>query len=288
MRFVRFGLLTLLCLTFIPPTMADEPDLGWKDTAELSLVATSGNSESSTFGFKNTLVRQWESSLLKVVAAGLSADSATFNRFAVGPDPMNFTTFEQSTTTTTAENYQLETIFQKEIHERLSWQAGAGWERNRFAGINSRYTLLGGLGNVWHDDDKMKFRTDYLLTYTDQEDIVPTPGLEDKFLGARVALDYKRNLTESTSYENIWSIDVNLDESEDWRSKMVNAVSVSISKSLALRVSVTWFYDNLPALETVTLFDMDPDLMGAMEIDTVPFELEESDFLVTTSLVVDF
>ncbi|MDH3786286.1 MAG: hypothetical protein OEV00_13295, partial [Acidobacteriota bacterium] len=89
-------------------------------------------------------------------------------------------------------------------------------------------------------------------------------------------------------YENIWVVDLNFDESDDWRSKMVNAVSVAMSKRMALRVSVTWFYDNLPALQTVTLFDQDPALPGAVAIGTVPFELDETDILVTTSLVVDF
>ena len=282
-------LVTLCLLVMTGSTViADDKELGWKDTAELSLVATSGNSESETFGFSNTLLHLWDNAEFQFLATGLKAESTSFDRYAVGVDPMNFTTFEDSTTNETAENYLLSASYSREITESFSWLAGAGWDRNRFAGIDNRITVFGGVRNVWRDDDKVKFRTNYLLTYTDQEDVVPNPALEDSFLGAQVGWDYLHAFNDSTTYENIWVVDLNFDESDDWRSKMVNAVSVAMSKRMALRVSVTWFYDNLPALQTVTLFDQDPALPGAVAIGTVPFELDETDILVTTSLVVDF
>ncbi|MDH3785156.1 MAG: DUF481 domain-containing protein, partial [Acidobacteriota bacterium] len=180
-------LVTLCLLVMTGSTViADDKELGWKDTAELSLVATSGNSESETFGFSNTLLHLWDNAEFQFLATGLKAESTSFDRYAVGVDPMNFTTFEDSTTNETAENYLLSASYSREITESFSWLAGAGWDRNRFAGIDNRITVFGGVRNVWRDDDKVKFRTNYLLTYTDQEDVVPNPALEDSFLGAQV------------------------------------------------------------------------------------------------------
>ena len=51
----------------------DDVELGWSDTAELTAVFTGGNAEASTVGFKNELMRAWESSDLALgVAEGRS------------------------------------------------------------------------------------------------------------------------------------------------------------------------------------------------------------------------
>ena len=67
----------------------DEPRR-WSDTAELSLVATSGNTESSSLGFKNILVGSWEKSEVTVRASGIRVETEKGSRRAVGV-PGSFT-----------------------------------------------------------------------------------------------------------------------------------------------------------------------------------------------------
>ena len=55
--------LLLACLTTIVAGVgAQEPDtadIGWSNATELSVVRTGGNADTQTFGFKNTLRRNW-------------------------------------------------------------------------------------------------------------------------------------------------------------------------------------------------------------------------------------
>ncbi len=55
-----------------PP--APEKKLGWMDKAELALLFAAGNSETSTFGFRNRLSRVWSDAELHIEVAGLRRD----------------------------------------------------------------------------------------------------------------------------------------------------------------------------------------------------------------------
>src|SRR5262249_43994507 len=146
------------------------PPSRWSDSAEFSYVATAGNAESTTLGFKNTLGRKWASSSLELKAGGVRAASTTTTRTAVATGPSSFFVIEEKDTAVSAENYFLAGRFDHTISPRVFWFTGAGWTRNRFAGVENRYEGSGGLGNVWVDTDRAKFRTDYALSYTKEED----------------------------------------------------------------------------------------------------------------------
>ena len=59
------GRMAIVCvgLLALGSALADEPELGWSDQAELSYVLTAGNSESTTLGFKNELKRTWQAAI---------------------------------------------------------------------------------------------------------------------------------------------------------------------------------------------------------------------------------
>ena len=266
----------------------EEKKLGWFDTAEFSYVAVTGNSETSTLGFKNLLTREWEEARFRLRAGGIRADSTTTLRFAVGPDPENAVVTEIDADETTAENYYFGGRYDRNITDRLFWFTGVGWERNRFAGIDNRYVAEGGVGHIWHDRETLKFRTDYALTYTKQEDVFEVPGADDTFFGARFSWDYLHKFGTNTTYQNLFIADLNLEETSDWRGDMVNSLAVAMSKRLALKVSLQWLYDNEPAFDSVPLFDLDPSDPGATQIGTLAFGLDELDTVFAVSLVVNF
>jgi putative salt-induced outer membrane protein YdiY len=264
-------------------TAQDEEELGWADEAELSFVATDGNSETETIGFKNTLTRRWEKALFELKAMGIRAESTTRDPIAIGT-ASSFSVDDQKSTDTTAETYALNGRYNKKISENFFWYVGAGWDRNRDAGIDNRYTASGGVGNIWINSEDVLFATDYALTYTDQEDVVEDPDASDSFAGARFSWRYENKLTESTTYKNDLIVDANLDETDDYRADMVNSVSVAINKRLALKVGLQVLYDNMPALEEVPLFLT----AGGAQTGTVLVELDDVDTIFRTSLVVNF
>jgi len=276
----------LALLVVFPASAEGEKKTGWSSTAEVGVVVTSGNSETETFSFKNETTRRWEKSSFRIKAGAIRAETTTLAPIAVGT-LVSFT--RDKVTTTNAELYYFEGRFDKKIHEKLFWFAGAGWDKNEPAGIDSRATAFGGVGNVWRDGEKTTFRTDYALSYTDQKDVVPTATSEGEYAGLRGSWNYKNQLTESTEYVNDFVVDFNLESSDAWRADMINAIGVAINSKLALKVSLQALYNNAPPTDSIPLFDMDPALgMGGTQIDTVFFELDELDTILSATLVVNF
>ena len=281
---VQAGILAMLAL---PVQAAAEPATSWSDKAELSYVATDGNAEASTIGFKNELIRKWEKSVFALKTGGIRVETTKFTRFAVGPDDMNFTITEQTDQEITAENYYLNGRYGRTINEHYYWHVGAGWERNEPSGTRNRYSGVAGVGNIWIRRDDLTFRTDYGLTFTKQEDIVELPGINDTFAGLRITSKYEKKFGETTTFLNDTILDENFDETSDLRVDMTNSVSVTMNSRLALKVSLQWLFDNEPAFEQVGLF-IPPNVFPGTPDELVPRELDNLDTIFTTSLVINF
>lgn len=270
----------VLVLAATAPAAAAEREPGWSDVAEFSLVVTSGNSETETLGFKNTLTRNWEDAVFVLKAGGIRSESTTVVA-AVGT-PSDFSLIEE--TNRTAESYYLNGRYSKDISPRFYWYTGAGWDRNRFAGIENRYVIEGGVGNIWINEDDLKFNTSYGLTYTDQEDVVIDPTVDDSFIGARFAWDYLNKLGKNATYTNTLVVDGNAEETSDFRADMINSIAVSMSEKMALKVSLQWLYDNEPASATYAL----EQPRGTSTGETGIRKLDDLDSIFTMSLVVNF
>lgn len=273
--------LIVALMTAMPVVGQDEegPALGWSDSAEFSLFASAGNSEVQTISLRNTATRNWESSSLEIAAGAVRAETTTILRVANGT-PTDFVVNEITTTELTAENYFLRGRFDREISEKLFWFSGLGWDRNEFSGIENRFTANAGVGHLWFDDDSARFRTDYGVTFTDQEDV---SGASESFAGLRLSYDYSRKLNASTGFASALILDQNLDESEDYRADFVNSVSATMSERLALKVSLQLLFDNLPALTEVPLVQGD-----FTDGSRVLVPLDDLDSVLTVSLVANF
>lgn len=282
------GFLTSAVLAVAPlaaqdEASGDEEKPRWAFTGELSLVNTGGNSETSTVGLGVKATHAGaDGGKLELAAGGLRVETTTTSRFAVG-NPGAFEIVERSTTETTAENYHLKGRYDRQISERLFWFLGAGWERNEFAGFDSRANVSAGVGHLWFEDDRRHLRTDYSVTYTQQDDLVDDPATHDGFLGLRLGYDYRRGLSATSAFESTLIVDANADETEDLRADFANAVSVSINERMALKVGLQLLFDNLPSRVQVPLVDA----AGAPTGDLVAAELDQLDSKLTVTLVLE-
>ena len=279
------ALVVAACALALSPALASAEDeavatRSWTGSAEVTAVMTSGNAEAESFGARAELGRKWEDSKLKVELAGLRAESTTTRRFGVGT-PGDFRLVEESTSELTAENYMLRGRYDRTITERFFWFAGAGWERNTFAGFDNRYSATAGAGTRWIDLDDHHFSTTYGVTYTRQEEVI---GTSESFAGVRLGYEYDRRLTPTTTFGSTLLADGNLDETSDYRLDAMNWIQVSMSERLALKVSVQALYDGEPSLVAVNLFDDAGEPTG----ETGLSPLEELDLLWTAALVVKF
>lgn len=280
-RFSGFLFAAIVCVgvgLFTSSSFADDPPkLGWGDKAELGYVFVDGNAQSSSLGFKNELTYRWEKALFTFRVGAVRAKTTDITREAVGT-PDDFTVITHETDRVAAENYFANVQYDRTITERFYWFVGAGWDRNKPSGIENRYTGVAGVGNIWVDTEKIKFKTNYGLSYTSQEDSL---GDTDSFAGARFSWDYLHKFGANTTYQNLFIFDLNVEETSDWRGDMINSLAVAMSKSLALKLSLQWLYDNEPALIAVDLAGSDPPTKVSIEAD-------ELDTIFTASLVMTF
>ena len=279
---------SLLCLllTSVPARSQDPPPpekkLGWQDKAELALVLTAGNSETSTFGFRNMLSRIWTDAELHIEVAGLRTETATVTATPVGTSADDFVLQEESSSTLTAENYLARAKYDRTLRPRLFVYGTGGWDRNVFAGIENRYNAAGGVGNIWRDREDFRFRTDYGISVTHQ---IPTVGSEVTFAGLRLSADLMRKLSASTTLTHLTIAEENLDETDDFRLDSLTAVAVTMTDHLALQVSLKFLFDNVPSFVEADLLSPTTGLPAGI---LVPVQADELDTLFNVALVVNF
>ena len=190
--------------------LAQEGDAGeddglraWSNATELSVVRTQGNAETQTFGFKNTLRRNWSAARLRLRVDGVRARTAGERilvvepglRFLPGELPADFETGVARTGgAPEVEQYFVEGRAEVTISDRFFWNAGGSWDRNHDAGIRNRYVSFGGVGNVWADRRDLSFSTGYGFSYTVREETEPDPAKNDRFGGIRIDGDYHQRL----------------------------------------------------------------------------------------------
>lgn len=271
------------------PASTQETRLGWADTAELTFVATDGNAEAQTLGFRNRLTHTAPRARFSLEAAGLRAETTTTTFRAEGTAP-DFRIVEDRQAEVTSESYLLRGRYEYDFTERWYGFGGAGWERNQFAGFDNRYSVVAGGGRTWFATDETKLRTDLGATYTREESTLRIRRgtrevrLVDESLGARFSLDFLRRLTPSTTYTNVTYLDQNLDDTDDLRADMTQALAVSINETLALKVSLQLLYDNQPGLIGIVV----PGEPGSGGSGRIVIERDELDSVLSVALVVNF
>jgi hypothetical protein len=127
-------------------------------------VLTSGNSSSSSLGFKGELTRRFVKHSIGFAAGGIRASSSPDARIAVGT-PGDFEV-QIPEAEPTAEAYYARGRYDYKLSERLFYTVGAGWERNRFAGIENRFVLDTGVGYIFVSSARTSFRGAAGVTYT--------------------------------------------------------------------------------------------------------------------------
>ncbi len=202
---------------------AEEATSPWSGNLGLAYVATSGNSDTQTFGIDFKLERLPEPWGLAV--------TGLFNRAKEGD-------------VTTAERYAAGVRGKRAVSERWQLFVGLSGEKDEFAG----YELLavGELGVTYNvllgPTHLLSF--DAGLTYTDENRLAPEPDV-DYFGGvAGLAYEWKISETASLTERLLWY--PNFDTSSDWRLTSDTSVTASLTSALALRLGYELRYRNEP------------------------------------------
>jgi Protein of unknown function, DUF481 len=237
---------------------ADDNPLGWTAKAALSYVGSGGNSAATSLGVKFGASYNWTRTYFTLSGGGVRADSTTIGRFAVGPSETDFTTVTSEDKQKTAENYFLDATLDRNLTKRLYWQAGGGFLRNTFAGVDGRLAARAGVGYLFTEPGGkgLQLKGALLATLTHQSEVVPDPSTNDTFMGLRAIADLTAPFGPGAknTFASRLAVDENIQATDDLRGQWWNSLSVSMTERLGLQVSLGLVYDNLPALSLVNLY----------------------------------
>lgn len=238
---VAICLLGLLCLA-APVTAQDtcpcpppEPTPLWTGSVAFSYLATSGNSESETIGLAAAFARQPTPWGLEVQALANRAESEGEK---------------------TAERTLAGLRGKRALGARFQLFAGASYERDVFAGFDSRFVVESG--GIWralagpvHELD-----LDAGLVWTDEEPVTG-PGFD--YVGALAGLTYTWKPNAVATFRERLVGYPSFDDSDDWRLRSESSLEAALAASWALRVGYLFTRDNVPAAG----FEKDDSTMSA-------------------------
>ena len=195
----------------------------WKNALGLSLIKTTGNSETENFGLDFQGSR-------RPTPWGLEY-RAFFNK-------------AEDSGTKTAEQYYLGGRGYRKLAERWDVFAGLSFARDEFAGFDLQTILEAGVTYHALLGPRHFLSFDGGLTYTDENRIDPSPDVS--YMGAVLGLDYEFKITEKSSFTQTFDFYPNFDDSDDWRFVSETGVTAAITDMLGLKFGYLYRYRNEP------------------------------------------
>ena len=187
----------------------------WKGSLGLAWVATSGNTDTSTFGLDFGLDRRPEPWGLSFVARGNRADDNGV---------------------LTAENYFAAGRAVRKLSERWEAFGGLQWSKDPFAGFDSLSVVSAGVTYIAVDNDRHLLTFDGGLAYT-WEGRVP-PEQDTDFAGGVFGLGWEWRLSDNAKLTERLIFYPNFDNSADWRLTSMTGLEASVNAWLALRLGL--------------------------------------------------
>ncbi len=138
------------------------------------------------------------------------------------------------------------------------------------AGIDDRFVVRGGVGYRI-----LRSETDALVAEVgaDWTSEARIAGPTETYFGTRALLSYERTLSATSRFESDVEVLENLEDTEDLRVNWISSVSASLTSVLALQLGYELAYDRQPVVVLV---------------EGAPFEFDETDTKLTTSVVLNF
>jgi putative salt-induced outer membrane protein len=238
----RIALVALLALVAAAPVFAQDeaaeeaPEPLWKSALGLSYVATTGNTDTSTFGLDFSSKRRPTPWGLELVA--------TFTR-------------AEDSNVVTAEQYLVGGRALRELNHRWSVFAGLSWARDPFSGFDNRWIAETGAQYLALDTPHHTLSFDAGLTWTSEDRILVDEPTQEEYtetfdwFGAVAGLSYEWTISDSASLTERLLYYPNFDVSSDWRLASDTALKASLTKMLALQLGYQVRYRNQPIDDNV-------------------------------------
>ena len=227
MRFAVPSFVSVLALVAIP-AMAGEiapapPAPAWDAKLGFSYQSTGGNTQTSSSGFEAGFSRAWRNWSVEGNAAGVSA-TRKHRRVA--------------------ESYNALSRLKRRLKKRLLITLGLRWERNRFAGLDSRQTV--DLSALWEirDTPELKLRALGGLSFGREETVKGRPAADS--FGGLLQLGGDFKLSDTATCDGQLTLFPNFDDTGDYRFQGHLGVQAALNRHLGLRLGYDLKYDHEP------------------------------------------
>lgn len=266
---------------------------GWYSRTDFNAALSAGNSETFNIGLNGELTRKWLRTEWKTRAIFTRNDVAEPTRRAVTDATGSLTTArdESGPTVTKSEKIFADTNFMRRVTEGFFWNATGSYERDKFAGLDSRFTGVLGVGYRWQNRDQSGL-LDLSVgpTYTTQKEVVDDPDTLNDFAGARFVASgsYKFGDTKASNLTSELIVDENLQDTADLRSNWLTRLTVAMARRLSLNLSLQLIYDNQPQLVDLTVYRR--NLSGNL-VETqnkLSFPAKELDTVLSAGITITF
>jgi putative salt-induced outer membrane protein len=203
-----------------PP--ASPPPPPREGTAEFSFVGTSGNASTSALGLGGEYIARPDRWMFRGKVAYVRNESE---------DELK------------AENFRGLFRVTRTLDDRLSTFAEYGYLQDRFAGIESRNTIDGGISYALVRPQPHQLDIDVGLGYANENRLVGEPlSTAQALAGGR----YRFNLSETAEITDDLAFSFSLSDSADWRTANTASLTVKIATILSLKLSNIIRYVNAP------------------------------------------
>ncbi len=202
---------------------ADEAESVWSTNLGLTYLATSGNTDTRSFGFDLKVERKPAPWGVEIVAAANQTDENG---------------------TATAERYLAGARAKRALAGRWDLFGGISGEQNEFAGFD--LLVLAETGVIYKAllGPVHSLAFDLGFTWTDENRIEPEVDVD--YLGAVAGLNYEWKISEVAVFSQRLIYYPNFDESSDWRISSDTGLSASLTDTMALRIGYEVRYRNQP------------------------------------------
>jgi putative salt-induced outer membrane protein YdiY len=138
----------------------------------------------------------------------------------------------------------------RNLSSRVAIFGLGNYDRNTFAGIESRYSANTGIAVKVVDTAKDKLRLEAGGGYTWQRAV--DPGVDEDFAGGRTAFLFEHALGAKATFSQGLVFLFNFKTSEDVRINSETAITAPITAGIAMRASYVIRYDRLPEVGSVS------------------------------------
>lgn len=220
--------ITFLMVFAIAAVAAEKNTKSWSDQAELSAVDISGNTKATTLSLKNELKYAFNPKLNGSWKIGVL--------------------YGESNDQKNAESYSTDMKLDYFIDTRTYGYGTAGWLKNKFAGLDSRYTIGGGGGYEFLAGPTHMLIGEAGLGFTSDNNVDDT---NHDYLNGRLFGKYTYAFTPKNSFTQSLEYLYDFSRSENYNLISETALIAALTDVLSMKASYTIRYANAPTPDTI-------------------------------------